>query len=297
MRIMITGAKGQLGSDCAQVLGENHEIGVSDYEEMDITSTRAVNDALASFGPDVVVNCAAYTAVDRCETEREAAWKVNVVGPRNLASSVNRYGGRLVHISTDYVFDGKKQVPAPYAEEDELGPLNYYGETKMEGEKAVALVLDRFIILRTSWLYGVSGSNFLKTMLKLALKDPKQEIKVVNDQYGGPTWTYGLAQQIESLLDTDNAGIFHASDEGHCTWYELAGRFLEKMAVPHTVVPCTSEEYPTPALRPRNSILENGRLKEKGINRMAHWQNDLDRFVACFHERLMDEAMPAGNRL
>lgn len=291
MKIMITGGKGQLGSDCAQILGETHEISVLDLEEMDITCLSDVNKMIASFTPDVVLNCAAYTRVDNCETEKELAWEVNVTGPKNLAISVGKYDGRLIHISTDYVFDGKKRVPLSYVEEDEPNPINYYGITKIESEKVIRHTLDRYIIFRTAWLYGIKGNNFLKTILKLALKNPKKEIKVVNDQYGAPTWSYKLAQQIESLIDTNNTGIFHATAEGYCTWYELAVYFLEKMEVPHAVIPCDSEEYPTPALRPKNSILENRNLKEKGVNRMEHWQNDLVQFVLNFRKRLINEIM------
>jgi len=294
MKIMITGGKGQLGSDCALVLGETHEISVLDLEEMDITCLSDVNKMIISVMPDIVLNCAAYTQVDNCETEKKLAWEVNVTGPKNLATSVGKYDGRLIHISTDYVFNGEKKVPLAYVEEDEPDPINYYGKTKIESEKAIRNILDKHMIFRTAWLYGIKGNNFLKTILKLALKNPKKEIKVINDQYGAPTWSYKLAQQIESMIDTNHTGIFHATAEGYCTWYELAVCFLEKMKVPHAIIPCNSEEYPTPALRPKNSILENRSLKEKGINRMGHWQNGLDRFVLNFRTRLLNEVMSDG---
>ncbi|MBW2157015.1 MAG: dTDP-4-dehydrorhamnose reductase, partial [Deltaproteobacteria bacterium] len=271
MKIMIAGNKGQLGSDSEIVLGTDHELLAIDLDELDITNLSDVQNVVQDFSPHVILNCAAYTLVDKCETEKELAWNVNVIGPKNLALSVGKYGGRLIHTSTDYVFDGRKKIPQPYAEADAPNPINYYGITKNEGEKAVRNALHEHVIVRTSWLYGFKGHNFLKTMLKLALKNPDKEIRVVDDQYGSPTWSYRLAQQISRLVDTDGQGTFHATSEGHCTWYELAGCFLEKMDVPHILVPCTSEEYPTPAARPKNSILENRHLKNKKMNIMRHW--------------------------
>ncbi|MBW2327305.1 MAG: dTDP-4-dehydrorhamnose reductase [Deltaproteobacteria bacterium] len=291
MKIMIAGNKGQLGSDSEIVLGTDHELLAIDLDELDITNLSDVQNVVQDFSPHVILNCAAYTLVDKCETEKELAWNVNVIGPKNLALSVGKYGGRLIHISTDYVFDGRKKIPQPYAEADAPNPINYYGITKNEGEKAVRNALHEYVIVRTSWLYGFKGHNFLKTMLKLALKNPDKEIRVVDDQYGSPTWSYRLAQQISRLVDTDGRGTFHATSEGHCTWYELAECFLEKMDVPHILVPCTSEEYPTPAARPKNSILENRHLKNKKMNIMRHWIDDLDRFVSKFRERLIGEAL------
>ena len=290
MKILISGCDGQLGSDCEQVLRRNHEAVGVDLKDMNITDLRLVKEVIGHVRPDVVVNCAAYTNVDASETDRSLAWKVNVEGPRNLASMVEKYGSRLIHISTDYVFDGRKDPPEPYLENDEPNPLSYYGKTKLEGEMAVRQTTDRYFILRTAWLYGVRGHNFLKTILLLALKNPEEAIKVVNDQFGSPTWSHTLALQIEKLVQVNGQGTYHASSEGHCTWYELAKYFLETMGVPHVLVPCVTEDYPTPALRPRNTILENRRLKERGINLMPHWQEDLDQFISMFGVRLIREA-------
>ena len=290
MKILISGCDGQLGSDCEQVLRRNHEAVGVDLKDMNITDLRLVKEVIGHVRPDVVVNCAAYTNVDASETDRSLAWKVNAEGPRNLASMVEKYGSRLIHISTDYVFDGRKDPPEPYLENDEPNPLSYYGKTKLEGEMAVRQTTDRYFILRTAWLYGVRGHNFLKTILMLALKNPEEAIKVVNDQFGSPTWSHTLALQIEKLVQVNGQGTYHASSEGHCTWYELAKYFLETMGVPHVLVPCVTEDYPTPALRPRNTILENRRLKECGINLMPHWQEDLDQFVSMFGVRLIREA-------
>ena len=289
MKILITGDKGQLGTDCTRVLSEKHDVLGVDIDEVDITKLPDIESLVQKFTPNIIVNCAAYTRVDDCETEKEMAWKGNVTGAENLAKCVEKYGGRLIHISTDYVFDGLKKVPEPYVETDAPNPLSYYGISKLEGEKAIKKATNRFMILRTAWMYGISGYNFLKTMLKLSLKNSDNKIKVVNDQFGSPTWSYRLALQIQKLIETNDQGIFHATSEGYCTWYELAVYFLKKMDVPHTIIPCTTEEYPTPTARPMNSILENRNLKEKGMNVMVDWKTDVDEFVLNFREVLLKE--------
>jgi len=289
MKIMITGDKGQLGADCTKVLSENHEVLGVDIDEVDITKLPDIESLVQQFRPNTIVNCAAYTRVDDCEIQKELAWKANVTGAENLAKCVDKYGGCLIHISTDYVFDGRKKVPEPYVETDKTNPISNYGMSKLEGEEAIQKATNRFIILRTAWLYGISGHNFLKTMLKLSLRRSDNKIKVVNDQFGSPTWSYRLALQIERLVEINAQGIFHATSEGHCTWYELADYFLKKMDVPHTIIPCTTEEYPTPAARPMNSILENRNLKEKGMNIMVDWKSDVDEFVLNFREVLLKE--------
>ena len=290
MKIIITGNKGQLGADCAIVLSSIHEVLGVDIDEVDITKFHDVDALIRQFFPDIIINCAAYTRVDDCETEKELAWKVNVTGAENLARCVGKYGGRLIHISTDYVFDGRKNLPEPYVETDETGPISYYGTTKLEGEKAVIRTTDQHVIIRTAWLYGISGHNFLKTMLKLSFKSSDNKIKVVNDQFGSPTWSYRLALQIKRLIEINALGIFHATAEGYCTWYELADYFFKKMDVSHMMIPCTTLEYPTPAARPTNSILENRNLKEKGINIMTHWKTDIDEFVLNFRKVLIRDA-------
>jgi len=289
VKILITGAAGQLGQDCTKVLEKSHAVTPVDLGVLDITDRTAVNAFVVELKPGVILNCAAFTRVDDCETEKALAWKVNVEGPKNLASAAEARGARMIHISTDYVFDGKKPVPEYYTENDNTHPVSYYGITKLEAEKVVCEETDRYSILRTAWLYGANGQNFLKTMLRLALGDPEREIKVVHDQFGSPTWSYRLAEQIETVMDADVNGLFHATSEGHCTWYELATTFLDEMAVSNAFVPCTTCDYPTPAERPTNSILENKRLKDEGLNIMRDWRADLIQFVARFKNRLMDE--------
>lgn len=290
MKIVITGGTGQLGRDCVQVLAKSHRVVPVGSKALDIGNRQAVIDFVQNERPDVILNCAAFTQVDDCETKKDLAWRVNAEVPKNLASAAQKTGARLIHISTDYVFDGKKPIPEAYTEEDETGPISYYGATKLAGEKAVAQEVARFAILRTAWMYGAEGRNFLKTMLRLALPDPSRQVRVVNDQFGSPTWSFRLAQQIEKVIDVQLTGIFHATSEGYCTWYELARSFLKEMGVPNAFVPCTTAEYPTPASRPANSILENRRLKEAGHNVMTDWRADLAQFVGLFRDRLMNEA-------
>jgi dTDP-4-dehydrorhamnose reductase len=289
MKILITGGSGQLGRDCTAVLKEKYEVTSVASSALDIADQMAVEVLVQDLKPDVILNCAAFTRVDDCETLKTPAWKVNVEGAKHLASAAGVLGARMIHISTDYVFDGKKPVPESYTEKDKTHPTSYYGLTKLEAEKAVCAETDRYTIMRTAWLYGVNGQNFLKTMLRLTFGDPKREIKVVHDQFGSPTWSYRLAEQIERVMDADINGTFHATSEGHGTWYELATMFLDEMEVPNTLVPCTTQDYPTPAKRPVNSILENQRLKDEGLNIMRDWRADLVQFVSIFKKRLLDE--------
>jgi len=289
MKILLTGAKGQLGKDCQQVLQASHTLRSIDLDELDITDSRAVDTMVHDFGPDIILNCAAFTNVDACETQREPAWKVNVQGPQNLAQSAENHKARLVHISTDYVFSGKKKVPQPYVEKDAPDPISYYGYTKLEGENAVKRATANHLTVRTAWMYGFHGHNFLKTMLRLALKDPRKTITVVNDQFGSPTWSYTLALQLEKLIRANVTGTYHATSEGYCTWYELTCYFLEKIGIAHQMTPCTTEEYPLAAERPKNSILENERLKKEGIHCMTDWGKDLDTFIDRFGQRLINE--------
>jgi len=289
MRIFVTGAKGQLGRDCVQILRECHVVKGGDLPECDITSRPVIEPLLDAFRPDVILNCAAYTHVDNAESNRDEAWRTNVEGPRVLAEYVERRGGHLIHISTDYVFDGRRPVPHPYLEDDPPGPTCFYGLSKLQGERAVQAVTTRYTILRTAWLYGLHGRNFLKTILRLALKTPPVTVRVVDDQFGSPTWSRRLALQIAKVLEARLDGLFHATAEDYCTWFQLADFFLKAMGVRHSLVPCKTEEYPTAAHRPKNSILENARLKATGLNIMVPWQADVAEFVAQHRQQLLNE--------
>ncbi len=290
MRVLITGSGGQLGRDCTDLLAGTHTVLACPSARLDITCTEQVRATISEFRPQVVINCAAYTAVDRCEDDRERCMAVNGTGPAILARECAGISCRLIHISTDYVFSGERPVPRPWTEDDPVDPLSAYGRSKLAGEEAVRDLLQDHLIIRTAWLYGVHGPNFLKTMLRLALGTPDRTLRVVNDQYGALTWTRRLAEQISLLLDHRITGTVHATAAGHCSWYEGAQRFLEAMRIPFSLQPCTSSEYPTPAHRPRNSILANTRLQAAGLDRMVAWDEDVVRFAQDHRERLLAEA-------
>ena len=290
MNILITGAGGQLGQDCVQVMQDGNQVHGFTSSRLNITDPEQVQHEIQSLHPEVVVNCAAYTAVDDCETQQEICRAVNRQGAAHLATACAAVGSRLIHISTDYVFDGRKKIPEAYSEGDQVSPLSAYGRSKLAGEEQIAERMDNFLILRTAWLYGMGGKNFLKTMLRLAMADPSRTLRVVNDQYGSLTWTMTLARQIRKIVDSDLTGIVHATAEEYCTWFSGAQYFLQAMEIPFSLEPCSTAEYPTPAHRPTNSILANNRLKKHGLHVMRSWQQDIDDFVALYRNDLLQEA-------
>ena len=289
MKILLTGAKGQLGSECKDVMKSDYEIIDTDLEEFDITSWDNVILTISQLSPDIILNCAAFTNVDECETKKRESERINVEGPRNLAQGAARYEKVIVHISSDFVFDGRKRIPQPYFEDDPMNPLSFYGVTKMESETAVKQNTLNYILIRTGWLYGIRGDNFIKRILALALQKDRESLRVVNDQFGSPTWSFRLAQQIKVLIDKRKEGVYHATSEGYCSRYEWAQYFLERMGITIPIVPCASDEYPTPAKRPANSILENRQLKTEGLNIMPNWQKDLDTFLDTYGETLVKD--------
>ena len=292
MKILITGGHGQLGHDVTTLLSKDHTVTSCSSQQLDIGNKQMVDNAISQYQPNVIINCAAYTAVDNCESEKELAWRVNALGPENLAIGAETCGSRLIHISTDYVFDGKKPVTMSYHEDDHVQPLSEYGKSKLAGEDAILRFASNPLIMRTAWLYGHTGNNFLKTMLRLSLAAPERELKVVNDQHGSLTWTRSLARQIRHLLQSDIKGIVHATATGSCTWYEGACYFLDTLGVPYKITPCTTEEYPTPAHRPSNSILENRRLEKAGVSVLQSWQDDINEFVTTYGQALVQELSP-----
>ncbi len=287
MKILITGAGGLLGREAAAVLAPRHAVMPLTSRELDIADPALVMQAVERLAPEVVLNCAAFADVDACESEPDRALAVNAAGPRHLALALARHGGKLLHISTDYVFDGRKPPPAAYLEEDDPNPLSWYGKTKLAGENAVQEVLENHAIVRTAWLFGRHGRGFLNLLLDLTVKRKLKEIRVVDDQFGTPTWAWRLAQQLARLLEGDARGLYHATAEGWCSRYELARFFLQQMGIDCRIVPCPSTEFPTPAVRPKNSILENKRLKDAGLNLMRPWQEDMAAFAAKFREQLL----------
>jgi dTDP-4-dehydrorhamnose reductase len=289
MKILILGGSGMLGSECRELLSQCHEVIAPDRDTLDIVSWDQVIENLQNISPDIVLNCAAFADVDACEENEFAVRKINVEGPRNLAQGAARFGSKLIHISSDYVFDGQKTVPQPYFEDDLVRPLSAYGKSKAESETAVRENSSNYIILRTGWLYSRRGTNFVKSIISAAVKKSPKVLKVVNDQTGSPTWTYRLAHQIKTLLDHGGRGTYHSTAEGFCSRFEWATCIVEKLALKVPVEPCSTDEFPRPAKRPVNSILENRLLKKQGINVMKDWKEDLGEFLDKYGQALIRE--------
>ncbi|MBN2125401.1 MAG: dTDP-4-dehydrorhamnose reductase [Deltaproteobacteria bacterium] len=279
MKILLLGSTGMLGSDCKTVLEEGYEVIAPSSKELDIVSWDNVIEKLQEISPDVLVNCAGFTDVDACEKEDFKVRKLNVEGPRNLAQGCARYDCKLIHISSDYVFNGNKDVPQPYFEDDVMEPLSAYGKSKMESEVAVKENAPDYAIVRTGWLYGFHGKNFIRSVVANVVKKKRKTLKVVNDQFGSPTWTYRLAYQIRELIGADVKGTFHATAEGYCSRLECARLVVEKLGLKVSLVPCSIRDYPQEASRPINCILENRLLKKQGISIMSTWESDLNSFL------------------
>lgn len=278
MKILITGAYGMLGSDLREVL-KNQELIVTGSKDLDITDEDKVIEFVCENSPELVINAAAYTAVDDCETHYDDAYAVNALGPKNLAIACNKLDIPLVHISTDYVFDGTKRTPL--IEADNLGPQSAYGKTKLAGEEFIQENTDKYFILRTAWLYGLHGNNFVKTMLELA--ENHDEITVVDDQVGSPTYSFDLAVAITNLLFSDKYGIYHVTNEGECSWYEFAKLIFELSNIDVNVVPVTTEEFPRPAPRPHYSVLNNKKWNSSGFVPMRTYQEALTEYLSLYN--------------
>jgi dTDP-4-dehydrorhamnose reductase len=286
-RILLLGARGLLGKECEEVLGSWGNLWSLSKDELDITLFDKVEKTLVEFSPHFVVNCAAYTDVDGCEREVEKAFLVNAKAVGNLAMHASKVGARLVHISTDYVFDGEKPLPSGYNEDDPPCPKNIYGKSKLEGERLVLRVDANHLIVRTAWLYGRRGKSFPKAILKKLLEG--QTVRVVCDQFGSPTWSKSVAFQIKALMEAGAKGIVHVTSMGYCSWYEFARTIAELLGLRGDIRPCESWAYPRPAPRPKNSILEKRRLLELGINRMRHWKEDLRIFLEAHGKEMISE--------
>lgn len=257
MKILITGANGQLGREIQkQLKGKNVEVIPTDVQDLDITNVLAVNKFFNEKKPNVVINCAAHTAVDKCEEQYDLAYKINAIGPKNLAAAAYSVGAEIVQISTDYVFDG--EAKEPITEFDEVNPQSAYGKTKLEGENFVKALNPKYYIVRTAWLYG-DGNNFVKTMINLG--KTHDELKVVHDQVGTPTSTVDLARVVLKVIDEKNYGTFHCTCKGICSWYDFAVEIFRLTGIDVKVTPCTTEEFPRPAKRPKYSVLRNYMLE------------------------------------
>lgn len=280
MNVLITGVQGLLGHEVAHACaGAGDTVTGTDVRlpsiPLNITDPVAIRAALVSLKPDWLVNCAAYTNVDGCETDREAAWELNARAPGHLARACEELGVKLLHISTDYVFNGTKETP--YTETDEADPVSVYGKTKYAGEVAVREGIEHYLIVRTQWLFGPHGKNFVSTILNLA-KD-RDRISVVNDQWGSPTYSKDLARAIRLLMERSASGIYHVCNRGHATWYDLAKKTIELVDLPTEVVPIPTTGYPLPAPRPARSILSTKRFVEATGKLMPAWQISLGHYI------------------
>lgn len=276
MKLLITGSKGQLGIELLKQLTGNHEVQLidTDLDNLDITNQKQVFSLMEKEKPDAIINCAAYTNVDSCETNESNAFKVNAVGARNMASAAYKLNAKIVQVSTDYVFDGTGSTPK--REYESTNPVSVYGKSKELGELLVRQTNPRHFIVRTAWLYG-EGNNFVRTMLKLA--QDKKEIGVVKDQFGSPTSTVDLAKCIINLIHTESYGTYHATCEGQCSWYDFARKIFEIKGLDIKVNPITSEELNRPAPRPKFSVLDNFMLKLIGLNSFRNWEEAIEEYL------------------
>jgi dTDP-4-dehydrorhamnose reductase len=276
LRILLTGCRGQVGSELARVLPALGECIATDRATLDLSDASATRRAVREVRPDIVLNAAAYTAVERAESEEALAVQVNAVAPGVLAEEARRLGSLLVHYSTDYVFDGTKSTP--YTEYDTTNPLNAYGRSKLEGENRIAGSGCRYLVFRTSWVYGPLGRNFLRAILQASREKP--QLTVVDDQYGAPTSSIAIAQAtVRALQGRAAQGLFHMTAGGRTTWFAFARTVLQRAGIATPVVPIRSDQYPAKARRPTNSLLDNSRLKEVFGFELPPWEEQLDRVM------------------
>jgi dTDP-4-dehydrorhamnose reductase len=274
LRLLVTGALGMLGCDLVPVLKDKHEVVGVDIQDFDLTGLGSVRE-IEQRNPEMVIHLAAYTDVDGCESQVEKAFEVNALGTRHTALACQRLSIPLLFISTDYVFDGTKGVP--YYEWDAANPVSVYGQSKWAGEREVQQHLSRFFIVRTSWLVGKKGRNFVETILKLARE--KDSLDIVNDQRGSPTFTVDLSRAIAWLIDTDLYGIYHITNSGDCTWYDFAKEIIRQAGEKTLIRPTDSKTYQRPAQRPAHSVLANFAYQHAGGPSLPSWQESLSHYL------------------
>ncbi len=276
MKVLVTGATGQLGYDVIKELEKRgHKSVATSSKDMDITDALKVEQVISASEVEAVIHCAAYTAVDAAEDNVELCRKINAVGTENIAKACKKHDIKLMYISTDYVFDG--QGERPWEPEDERHPLNVYGSSKYEGELAVEGLLEKYFIVRIAWVFGLNGKNFVKTMLNLGRT--KDEINVVNDQIGSPTYTHDLSRLLVDMIETDCYGRYHATNEGECSWYEFACEIFRQAGIQIKVNPVTSDLFPAKAKRPSNSRMNKDKIEKNGFARLPKWEDALKRYL------------------
>lgn len=276
MKVLVTGVNGQLGYDVVKELEKRgHQAVGVDRKEMDLTSTQQIKECIENVNPEAIIHCAAYTAVDKAEEEEELCRRVNAIATKEIVECAKKLDVPMIYISTDYVFDGTKD--GEYTEQDTPNPINVYGKTKYEGEVYVQELLEKYYIVRISWVFGENGNNFIDTMLKLA-KD-RDEINVINDQVGSPTYTKDLAPLLVDMIETDKYGVYHATNEGYCTWYEFAKEIFKIANIDIKVNPITTKEYPTKAIRPMNSKMSKEKLYYINLKILENWKSAVQKYL------------------
>lgn len=281
MKVLVTGSNGQLGHDVIKEFNNRNIIckGV-DKETLDITNEKDLKKYIERYNPDVVIHCAAYTAVDLAEDDKDTCYRVNVLGTKYISEVCRKINAKLIYISTDYVFDGNGIIP--FEVTDDLNPINYYGKTKYEGEKFVISNVKKHYILRISWVFGINGNNFVKTMIKLS--ELKDSITVIDDQIGSPTSTKDLSKLIFDMAKSEHYGTYHATNEGYCSWYEFAKEIFNIMNINVKILPTTTKEYLTKANRPLNSRLSKKSLDAVGFKRLPSWQDSLKQYLQTMNK-------------
>ena len=285
MKVMVTGITGQLGFDVMRELAKKNieAIGAA-RKDFDLTDGGSMKNFIERHKPDAIIHCAAYTAVDKAEDESELATEINARAVERLATIARDIDAKLLHISTDYVFPG--DGTEPYEINDRKAPTNAYGRSKLEGERAVERLMEKFFIVRISWVFGINGKNFVRTMLRLS--ETRNRLTVVDDQIGSPTYTADLARLLVEMVQTDRYGIYHATNEGFCSWAEFAAEIFRQAEVPTVVEPVPSSAYPTKAIRPKNSRLSKKSLDAAGFERLPSWKDAVGRYLielAAEHEK------------
>ena len=277
MRVLVTGISGQLGHDVVIALNERcHEaIGV-DRSKMDLTDNSQIREFIKECSPDAIIHCAAYTAVDNAEDNEELCRQINATAVREIAKCAKELDIPMIYISTDYVFDGSKD--GEYTEDDITNPINVYGKTKLEGESYVQGILEKYYIVRISWVFGENGNNFIDTMIKLS-KD-RDELNVIDDQVGSPTYTKDLAPILVDMIESDKYGIYHVTNEGFCSWYEFAKEIFKIANINTKVNPIQACQYPTKAKRPSNSKMNKNKLIKSDFNELRNWKHALKEYIA-----------------
>ena len=276
MKILVTGVKGQLGYDVVKALESRgyQPVGV-DREEMDLMNNNMIQNFIMNLKPEAIIHCAAYTAVDQAEEEVEICYQINAEAVKVMAECAKTLDIPMIYISTDYVFDGTKA--SEYVETDIPNPINVYGASKLKGEQYVQQLLEKFYIVRISWVFGINGNNFIKTMQRLG--NEQDQLNIIHDQVGSPTYTAHLAPLLVDMIETDQYGIYHATNEGYCSWYEFADEIFKQSQLDVMLHPITTDQYKTKAKRPLNSKMSKQKLSDYGFHRLPTWQEALKNYL------------------